>query len=150
MKNKKNASLNQKKLIKGKKDELELKLITRTDLEWARKARNEYRQYFISQKTISSKQQQEWFARYNGSFFIIWVDKKRAGTISVSKDNEIGNVLILEPYQGKGIFKQVLKLIEKKFGQHLFLVVKSENKHAIKVYKKMGFKIVSHQMEKHK
>ena len=127
---------------------MELKLITKADLEWARKARNAYRQYFTSQEIISRKQQREWFTRHKDSFFIIWINKKRAGTVSISEKNEIGNVLLLKEYEGKGIFKQVLKLIEAAFSQHLFLDVKADNKHAIEVYKKLGFKIISHKMTK--
>lgn len=127
---------------------MELKLITKEDLEWARKARNAYRQYFTSQEIINRKQQEKWFTQHKGSFFIIWVDKKRAGTVSISEENEIGNVLLLKQYEGKGVFKQVLKLIEALFGQHLFLEVKADNKHAIEVYKKLGFKIISHKMAK--
>jgi ribosomal protein S18 acetylase RimI-like enzyme len=127
---------------------MELKLITKADLEWARKVRNRYRQYFNSQGIINSKQQREWFTKYKGSFFIIWVDKKRAGTVSVSKEEEIGNVLLLKRYESKGIFKQVLKSIEADFSQHLSLEVRVDNKHAIEVYKKLGFKIVSYKMRK--
>lgn len=127
---------------------MELKLITKADLEWARKVRNAYRQYFTSQEIINHKQQQEWFTQHKSSFFIIWIDNKRAGTVSVNEENEIGNILLLKQYQHKGIFKQVLKSIEAVFGQHLSLEVKADNKHAIEVYKKLGFKIVSHKMTK--
>jgi GNAT superfamily N-acetyltransferase len=127
---------------------MELKLITKADLEWARKARNAYRKYFTSQEIISRKRQQEWFTKHNGQFFIIWVDKKRAGTISVSEKDEIGNVLLLKQYEHKGLFKQALKSIEAVFGQQLFLEVKVDNKHAIEIYKKLGFKIISHKMAK--
>ena len=127
---------------------MELKLITKADLEWARKARNAYRQYFTSQEIINPKQQKKWLTQHKERFFIIWINKKRAGTVSVSKENEIGNILLLKHYQGKGIFKQVLRSIETVFGQHLFLEVKADNKHAIQVYKKFGFKIISHKMAK--
>jgi ribosomal protein S18 acetylase RimI-like enzyme len=127
---------------------LKLKLITREDLEWARTSRNDNRQFFMHQKTITPKTQEYWFIGNRSQFFIVWLDGKRVGTISVNKENEIGNVLILPEYRGKGLFKKVIKLIEKDFGKHLSLEVRVDNDDAIKVYEKLGFKLVAYKMTK--
>lgn len=115
--------------------------ITKKDIEWARKLRNTNRQYFINQRTITRKQQEEWFKSVK-NFFIIWVGNKRVGTISIN-DGEIGNVFIIEEYRGQGIFKKATELLG---GTRL--EIRANNKHALRVYKKLGFKIISYKMAK--
>ena len=116
---------------------IELRLITTKDLEWARRIRNNNRQYFFDQEIITKKKMDKWFLEHTSKFFIIWVDKKRIGTISVNT-KELGNVLILPEYRKKGIFTKVMQIVKSNY-YVLYLHVKSDNLEAIKAYKKVGF-----------
>lgn len=90
---------------------LELKPITRDDLEFARMARNLYRDSFCDSRMVSAEQQEKWFTELQQKphvdFRIIWLRGVRVGTMSVTThpdgSREIGNGTVLEQYRGMGI-----------------------------------------------
>lgn len=90
---------------------LELRPITRNDLEFARQIRNANRQSFVDNREISPEQQLEWFEslanRACVDFRIVWFDGVRVGTMSVTihpdGSREIGNGTLLTEYRGRGI-----------------------------------------------
>ena len=128
-----------------------LKEITLDDLEFARKLRNKFKNCFFNQKEIDEETHLDWFNKIQTNnrfrFFIIWLDKERIGTISLTdleKDSEIGNVIIDKKYQGKGYLRQAIdKLLEKfknDYRQTFFVKVIPSNQNAILAYQALGFK----------
>jgi len=131
-----------------------LREITAGDLEFARKLRNKFRRYFFNSKKISEKTHLDWFNKtqlisiQDFWFFIIWLDKERIGTISITEKpegTEIGNVIIDKKYQDKGYLRQtmeeVFKLLDKWFiNSKPFVKVLPTNTKAIAVYEALGFK----------
>lgn len=127
-----------------------LKEITIDDLEFARKLRNNNRQYFFNSKEIDEETHLDWFNKVQLDnhfwFFIIWLDKERIGTISVKEEfegTEIGNVIIDKKYREKGYLKQVIEEINKlldKLDKPFYVKVIPSNTIAIVAYEAIGFK----------
>lgn len=112
--------------------------IEKSDLEWARELRNSNRKHFFDSRYISKTQHRLWFNKLSHPFFVIELDGKQVGTIGVH-GGEIHNILIDKKYRRKGVFTQVLALVEKIYGIPLFLEVQPDNHAAIRVYKRLGF-----------
>ena len=128
-----------------------LRPITKDDLSWARKIRNENRQYFIYNKLISEEEQKKWFETLSYPFFIITIGAEKIGTIAVEEVHgrlEVHNAVIEETYRRKGVLREALSLLEKKFKKELYIEVLKDNKRAIDAYKKLGFSVVSYRMKK--
>jgi len=80
-------------------------------------------------------------------YYLLLVDKKRVGWFNIrlsdGKEATIG-MIIDKPHQGKGFGKQAMALIKKEAKRlgmkELRLEVFAENKPAVNLYKKSGFK----------
>lgn len=109
----------------------------------------------LGEKT-TLKEQEKWFKNYqkdkNKKFFTIFFDNKPVGVVglsNISKQNRKADLFIMigeDRYRGKGIGKQAMEwIIEygfKKLRLHkINLGVIEDNKIAVKLYKKLGFKI---------
>ncbi|KRE90233.1 hypothetical protein ASG89_07960 [Paenibacillus sp. Soil766] len=133
------------------------------DLEDLRKWRNTdtIRKWFVDQSLITSSQQANWYTNYlkkeNDLFFII-VDLKISlrpvGACSLyninyeGKEAEFGRFMIGDPAaRGIGLGQKTLEAIcefsrEVLSLNSMYLEVLSDNKAAIKVYERVGYKII--------
>ena len=72
----------------------------------------------------------------------IFADGIKVGEMEVDLKNKmLSRLAIFEPYQNKGIGKQVVALAKEKYGCNC-LWVRADNYRAIHVYEKLGFKKV--------
>src|SRR5690349_18055177 len=95
-----------------------LRSLEKDDLSWVRELRNKNREYFFDNNLVTKEQQEKWFKALDYPFYIIEYNGNPAGTIGIKKNNtyiEIHNVLIDEIYRGKGILKEVMRLLEEKY-----------------------------------
>jgi RimJ/RimL family protein N-acetyltransferase len=124
-----------------------LRKITKEDLPFARKLRNDNKEYFFDPFKIDKQTHLAWFTASqldpDFEFYIIWEGKKRVGTISAHATMElveIGNIIIDKKYRKKGYFAKALEEILGLYSDKLaFLKVIPSNKTAIKAYKALGF-----------
>lgn len=103
--------------------------------------------YMIRKKT-GIEQLKKWSGSPVISIYVLTIGNKKIGWFSIKrsdnlKEGEFG-MMINEPYRNKGYGRQMMKLIEeeaKKLGiKKMKLQVFEDNKPAIKVYKKSGYK----------
>jgi ribosomal protein S18 acetylase RimI-like enzyme len=132
-------------------DKLNLVTIQLEDLEWVRDLRNENRQYFMDDKYITPEDHYSWYMfKCPDEFFIIKLGEKPIGTISLipfQDHTEVGNIIIDKSYRRKGILKKLINKINKAY-KPLHLTVRADNKLAVEIYEKLGFKVVSYRMHK--
>jgi predicted GNAT family N-acyltransferase len=130
---------------------MDLKLITKEDLEWARQLRNKNRKWFITKKLISETEQKVWFKTIQKQddihFYVIWLNGERVGTISVKlcfgyneKYVEIHNVLIAEEFRGRKLTKKALKELKKLYPCRFRIEALLDNPSVYSVYFNVGFK----------
>lgn len=102
---------------------------------------------YLIKKRVNIKQLQEWDNSSKKNDYIL-TDNKKIGWFSIvqldnSKEGKFG-MIIDKSYQNKGYGQQAMKLIEKegkKLGIKKFKIqVFENNKAAIKIYKKFGYK----------
>jgi len=80
-------------------------------------------------------------------WYVIYCNKEKAGSIYLSKQNEIG-IFVKKGKQGKGMGTQVLKLLIKKNPRWRYLAnINPKNTRSIKFFKKHGFKLIQHTYE---
>lgn len=133
-----------------------LRPITKADLEFLRKIRNDHRRFFLSDSYISIQEQRKWFEKYrkadNDFMFVLEKSGKRAGAggiyniDKVQKEAEAGRFVIDRNLQNQGLGKILLEKIEKlafaELGlKKLRLEVFSDNKIAVNLYKAAGFAV---------
>ena len=125
-----------------------LKPLEREHLEFVRALRNANRQWFFNTKPVTEEQQGEWYVKYLKSTMLFWViyyDDRPVGTISQTPNPrldmsfyEIGNLMLLPSYQGKGIMQKAIQSIMKP-NQFYTAHVKSNNTASLRVFKNAGF-----------
>jgi len=80
-------------------------------------------------------------------WYIIYFGNAKAGSIYLSKQNEIG-IFLLKKYQGKNIGQKVLQLLMQKNPQKRYLAnVNPKNFKSISFFKKNKFKLIQHTYE---
>lgn len=149
-------------------DENQLAPITKKDLSYLIKIRNENNKYFLTTGEITYKQQKEWYEAYfkkniTGSeyMYILKINDKNCGTgaiydIDYQKNRaKIGRFIIDRDLRGRGYGDNLLKKItyiafEKLNLEKIGLEVLASNKQAIKRYLKSGFKPYKKQTKKGK
>ena len=90
-------------------------------------------------KFVNSKPYSKWY--------IIMEKNKKAGSIYLSKQNEIG-IFIKKDFQKKGIGKTAVELLMKKNPSSRFLAnVSPKNNNSKKFFKKMGFELIQYTYE---
>ena len=122
---------------------------------------NKYTGEILGEKT-SLKKQAEWFLKYkkdkNKRFFTIFYDKCPIGFMGLSNINRINNNADLfiaigeDSYRGRGLGRASLEfLIDYAFKElklhKINLGVVADNKPAVKLYKKLGFKVEGRMVE---
>lgn len=103
----------------------------------------------ISHKKMPSYEEHKKFVSSNPYkiWYVIYHDNTRAGSIYLSKQNEIG-IFILDKYQGKNIGKEALQLLMKKNPEPRYLAnVNPKNYNSIDFFKKNKFKLIQHTYE---
>lgn len=130
--------------------DITLTIIQEEDLDWARKLRNENRQYYFDNKYIGKEAMELWYRGLYYPFYVIRCNGVKAGTISVRRvlnRFELHNILIAKRWRRKGLLRYVINLIAEKFDKPLYLDVLVSNKNAIIAYKKLGFKHITYKMK---
>lgn len=125
---------------------MRLSKITEDDLEFARRLRNQFRQWFFMSEGLTRDQQLLWYQGLITSpevdFRIIVVGAERVGTISLTNRSdgriEIGNVIIAYQHQGKGYAKQAVKM-QLAPTRTYFSRVKPENVASKGLFQGLGF-----------
>lgn len=106
--------------------------------------------FALSQKLISTYEKEadleivfKWMkykiTQHIDSYQVIYKDDCKVGYFRVTEENELDDLYILERYQNQGIGSYVLQCISRK---NMFLYVFNENKKAIALYERFGFKVV--------
>lgn len=152
----KNYAAKLSEIIKEADSGILLRPITKADLEFLRKIRNDHRRFFLSDSYISIQEQRKWFEKYrkadNDFMFVLEKSGKRAGAggiyniDKVKKEAEAGRFVIDRNLQNQGLGKILLEKIEKlafaELGlKKLRLEVFSDNKIAVNLYKAAGFAV---------
>ncbi|MCM1334398.1 MAG: GNAT family N-acetyltransferase [Bacteroides sp.] len=72
-----------------------------------------------------------------------WAEGELVGLVNALDDGELTayiHYLLVDPrYQGKGIGSAMLKLLQKKYKNYLYLILIAENKEVVRFYEKMDF-----------
>lgn len=136
-------------------DNVKLISISANNLEFARKVRNQNRQYFIDSSYISKTDHQNWFENYlaaeNDYMYILTANGTKIAIAAIynidyhKKTAEIGRFAINQKFKHKGFGKILIRKIEDiafhRLGlMNLKLKVLANNKAALSLYGKMGFK----------
>ena len=90
-------------------------------------------------KFVLSKPYSKWY--------VIYYEKKKSGSIYLSKENEIG-IFIKKSFSMKGIASEAIKLMMKFNPRKRFLAnINPKNKKSIEFFKKNKFKLLQHTYE---
>ena len=107
---------------------------------------------YISHKKMPTYEEHVNFVKSSpySKWYIIEVDGKRAGTIYLTKQNEIG-IFLNEGLQEKGIGSNALNVLIGKNPDLRYLAnINPENKKSIKFFKKLGFTLIQYTYELNK
>lgn len=150
------------KVIKNKKivgSKVQLRQIESADLELLRRWRNESRSYFFDSSIISKSQQEKWFKNIylkNDDDIIFTIETLKGNPVGfvslyhinpAKKEAEYGRLIIANRYKGKGYaWDATLTLVRHAFTKlnlkQIRLEVIKDNKRAIGLYRKVGFKVI--------
>ena len=134
----------------------------REDLEFVRGLRNGFRQYFFDTASIDPWQQEEWYKKYLLSdclMWTVWWFNRKVGTISLTclpnswvitdgsmnsrvriDSYEIGNLMLLPEYQGKGIMLESMRQLTAMNPLAVYMAqVKPDNAASLRLFKSAGF-----------
>ena len=135
------------------KYDLKLKEIDEKDIQFLYNLLEERKPIsYISHKKMPTYEEHVNFVKSSpySKWYIIEVDGKRAGTIYLTKQNEIG-IFLNEGLQEKGIGSNALNvLIGKNPGLRYLANINPENKKSIKFFKKLGFTLIQYTYELNK
>ena len=107
---------------------------------------------YISHKKMPTYEEHVNFVKSSpySKWYIIEVDGKRAGTIYLTKQNEIG-IFLNEGLQEKGIGSNALNVLIGKNPDLRYLAnINPENKKSIEFFKKLGFTLIQYTYELNK
>ena len=107
---------------------------------------------YISHKKMPTYEEHVNFVKSSpySKWYIIEVDEERAGSIYLTKQNEIG-IFLNEGLQEKGIGSNALNLLIGKNPDLRYLAnINPENKKSIKFFKKLGFTLIQYTYELNK
>ena len=135
------------------KYDLKLKEIDEKDIQFLYNLLEERKPIsYISHKKMPTYEEHVNFVKSSpySKWYIIEVDGKRAGTIYLTKQNEIG-IFLNEGLQEKGIGSNALNvLIGKNPGLRYLANINPENKKSIEFFKKLGFRLIQYTYELNK
>jgi len=90
-------------------------------------------------KFVASKPYSKWY--------IIEYNKKKSGSIYLSKNNEIG-IFVKKSFRGNKIGENAMRILIEKHPKSRYLAnVNPKNKESIKFFKKFKFKLIQHTFE---
>ena len=107
---------------------------------------------YISHKKMPTYEEHVNFVKSSpySKWYIIEIDEERAGSIYLTKQNEIG-IFLNEGLQEKGIGSNALNLLIGKNPDLRYLAnINPENKKSIKFFKKLGFTLIQYTYELNK
>ncbi len=151
-----NYAKNIAKAVKWATDPIRLRSLVRKDLEFARRLRNENRQYFFDNTYISRQDQIKWFENYQNKtddyMFILEDRRIRVGMGAIynidykQKTAEIGRFAIDASFRergyGKLLFEKIERISRVELGvEKLNLEVFEDNLRAFRLYESAGFTI---------
>ena len=122
--------------------------ITHKDIEKLRIWRNDNRDAFFYNKSVSKKEQGEWYKEYlnkQDKLYIIEYQDNDIGCIGYRPFEdciELYNLIIDERYLRKGLMSKALKLLLKEIDGKIIVRVVRGNEKAFNFYIKNGFKEV--------
>ena len=135
------------------KYDLKLKEIDEKDIQFLYNLLEERKPIsYISHKKMPTYEEHVNFVKSSpySKWYIIEVDGKRAGTIYLTKQNEIG-IFLNEGLQEKGIGSNALNVLIGKNPDLRYLAnINPENKKSIKFFKKLGFTLIQYTYELNK
>jgi len=147
--------------MKLETDRIVLTPLTEADIEWTRRTRNEFHEYFYTEDYITKEQQRAWYERYkenSGHDYFFIIRKKgtneRMGTISLynishsDRTAELGRIIVLQEFQGQGYMEEAINLVFRVAFDDLRLYkirlsTHLDNIQAISLYAKCGFKALT-------
>lgn len=95
--------------------------------------------YAQHKKFVSSKPYKSWY--------VVYADGHKAGSVYLSKQNEIG-IFLLKEFQKLGIGKKILKMLMEKNPEKRYLAnVSPKNYKSIGFFKSNSFKLIQHTFE---
>jgi RimJ/RimL family protein N-acetyltransferase len=107
---------------------------------------------YISHKKMPTYEEHVNFVKSSpySKWYIIEIDEERAGSIYLTKQNEIG-IFLNEGLQEKGIGSNALNVLIGKNPDLRYLAnINPENKKSIKFFKKLGFTLIQYTYELNK
>ena len=107
---------------------------------------------YISHKKMPTYEEHVNFVKSSpySKWYIIEVDEERAGSIYLTKQNEIG-IFLNEGLQEKGIGSNALNVLIGKNPDLRYLAnINPENKKSIEFFKKLGFRLIQYTYELNK
>ena len=107
---------------------------------------------YISHKKMPTYEEHVNFVKSSpySKWYIIEIDEERAGSIYLTKQNEIG-IFLNEGLQEKGIGSNALNVLIGKNPDLRYLAnINPENKKSIKFFKKLGFRLIQYTYELNK
>lgn len=128
-----------------------LEPLGRQHLEFVRALRNSLRHWFFDSTPIARRAQEKWYREvYLKSSDLIWViqcNGKNVGTISRKVSApfnrvvfEIGNLMLLPAYQGKGVMLEAIRLVTAIYPIAFYIAhVKDTNAASLRLFKRAGF-----------
>ena len=132
---------------------LELKEVDEKDVQFLYNLLEERKPVtYISHKKMPTYEEHVNFVKSSpySKWYIIEVDEERAGSIYLTKQNEIG-IFLNEGLQEKGIGSNALNLLIGKNPDLRYLAnINPENKKSIEFFKKLGFTLIQYTYELNK
>ncbi len=107
---------------------------------------------YISHKKMPTYEEHVNFVKSSpySKWYIIEIDEERAGSIYLTKQNEIG-IFLNEGLQEKGIGSNALNVLIGKNPDLRYLAnINPENKKSIEFFKKLGFRLIQYTYELNK
>lgn len=155
-----------RKVIDWSVDGNQLVPITKDDITYLMKIRNENNEYFLTTSEITYTRQKEWYASYlkknnerSEYMYILKINDKNCGTGAIyeidyqKSQAKIGRFIIEENQRGRGygdiLLKKIMYVAFEKLNLNKIRVeVLANNKQAVKLYLKSDFKPYKKQIEK--
>ena len=125
-----------------------LRKLQEKDLEILRQMRNENREWFFHNASISTEEQQHWYDNLpaNLSFYVLEEDGRIIGSVSLTEHLEgveVGNILLDAKYRGRGLMHVAISnLISQAPGKRYYARVLAGNENSLRLFRSSGFKDV--------
>jgi len=125
---------------------IEIRRLTQDDLEFVRMLRNANRQWFLHCEPITPEAHRRWYREIQAdeqvTFYLLWIDNRRAGTFSLIDRGDVvvvGNLLLARPYRGTGLMTAALRQMIEPNRTYL-AEIKPDNDRSLAVFARLGFR----------